>query len=197
MNNYSPSSDRNKDAIAEQLKRVLTDCQNVIEIGSGSGQHVMHFARELPHITWQPSDLSDYFDALALNLTLLPDNILVPQKLDLSQTYWLADVRFDAMFSANCLHIMAWQHVVDFFVRASNQLSCGGLLCVYGPFRYNGAFTSASNANFQQWLTLRDPESGIRDFEAVNQQAANNGFTLLEDVVMPANNQLLIWQKQG
>jgi cyclopropane fatty-acyl-phospholipid synthase-like methyltransferase len=196
MNNYSPSSERNKGAITEQLKRVLSHCENVIEIGSGSGQHVIHFAQELPHITWQPADLGDYFDALALNLTALPDNILAPKKLDLSQNHWLADVQFDAMFSANCLHIMGWQHVVDFFVRARNQLSGGAILCVYGPFRYNGEFTSASNADFQQWLTLRDPDSGIRDFEAVNQQAANNGFTLLEDVTMPANNQLLVWQKQ-
>jgi cyclopropane fatty-acyl-phospholipid synthase-like methyltransferase len=196
VHHHSPSSERNKVVIGAELKRVFADCKTVLEIGSGSGQHALHFAEQLPNIVWQPADLDPYYAGLVLNLTPRPDNILPAIKLNLSQNYWIGDASYDGMFSANCLHIMSWSDVEAFFVRAANQLISGGILCVYGPFRYNGEFTSASNQQFQHWLKMRDQVSGIRDFEAVEQQAALNGFTLLEDVPMPANNQLLIWSKQ-
>jgi cyclopropane fatty-acyl-phospholipid synthase-like methyltransferase len=196
--NYSLACERNKTAITDQLKRHFAQCRKVLEIGSGSGQHVLHFAEHLPDISWQPMDLEDYFPALTYNLTQQPQptaNILPAKPLDLSLVPWVPEVNFDGLFSANTLHIMPWQQVTGFFQCAGQQLGKGGILCIYGPFKYNGEFTSPSNAEFELWLHSRDPLSGIRDFEAVNQQARDNGFSLLHDTPMPANNQLLVWQR--
>ncbi len=195
MENFSPSSERNKDAITEQLIQTFADCTQVIEIGSGSGQHIMHFAQQLPDIHWQPTDLADFFPGLEQNLSVRAANIAAPQQLDLSSVPWLPGKLFDGLFSANTLHIMSWQHVIGFFERAGKQLSQGGRLCVYGPFNYNGEFTSEGNVKLEGWLKGRDPLSGIRDFEAVNQLASDNGFELLDDHTMPANNRLLVWNK--
>jgi cyclopropane fatty-acyl-phospholipid synthase-like methyltransferase len=195
MLNYSPSSDRNKEVITQQLTQVFAQSRKVLEVGSGSGQHVLHFAEQLPHIDWQPSDLDFYFTGLQENLTERPANVQAPLQLDLSQTPWHPGVDYDGIFSANSLHIMSWQEVIDFFERSAKQLASNGILCVYGPFRYNNEFTSPSNGDFDIWLKNRDVLSGIRDFEAVNQLAHSNGLTLLEDLAMPANNQLLSWIK--
>ena len=195
MINYSPSSERNKDPIIEQLVRVFAECHKVLEIGSASGQHVMHFAEHLPDISWQPADLANYYPGLTENLKNRASNILAPQQLDLNQMPWLPEVSFDGLFSANTLHIMSWQHVLGFFERAGLQLAKGGVLCIYGPFKYQGEFTSPSNANFDLWLKDRDHLSGVRDFEAVHQLASDNGFDLLGDEAMPANNQLVHWCK--
>lgn len=196
MINHSPACERNKDVIAEQLKVIFSRCRHVLEIGSGSGQHVVHFAEQMPSITWQPMDLPDYFSVLQHNLAFTPANIMPPVELDLDNMPWIPDVWYDGLFSANCLHIMSWQHVLGFFERAGQQLIEGGTLCIYGPFKYSGEFTSPSNANFELWLKDRDPLSGVRDFEAVVELAQSHGLTLLGDQPMPANNQLLSFSKQ-
>ena len=195
MINHSPSSERNKAPIGEQLQTLFAQCSSILEVGSGSGQHVVHFAQLLPHIQWQPMDLPDYFPGLHHNLQQRASNILEPQPVDLSQSRWLPQDDFDGIFTANTLHIMSWQQVECFFSRSSEQLQQRGVLCVYGPFKYQGQFTSPSNAQFELWLKSRDVQSGVRDFEAVVEQAHHNGFELHSDTPMPANNQLLSFIK--
>ncbi len=102
---------------------------------------------------------------------------------------------FDAVFTANSLHIMPASAVVEFFRHLNSVIEDGGLLCIYGPFKYGGDFTTPSNAQFDLWLKSRNPLSGVRDFEWVNQLASEAGLTLLEDNPMPANNQLLVWKR--
>jgi hypothetical protein len=122
-------------------------------------------------------------------------NLASPETLDVAQQDWSFS-ELDGLFSANCLHIMPEAFNTDFFRGAGEVLKIGGTLCVYGPFKYRGNFTSDSNAHFDLWLKDRDASSGIRDFEKVNQLAKNNGFELIEDRHMPANNQCLIWRKE-
>jgi cyclopropane fatty-acyl-phospholipid synthase-like methyltransferase len=123
-------------------------------------------------------------------------NVLPPLALEASQTDWRSG-RYDAVFSANTLHIMSWSEVEHFFAGVGAVLEPGGVLAVYGPFNYNGAFTSDSNARFDAWLKSRDPASGVRDFEAVNALAHAQGLLLQHDIAMPANNRTLVWQRMG
>lgn len=192
---YSEACERNKGPILEILRRELIGAHRVLEIGSGTGQHAVHFARHLPWLVWQPTDREDYFPDLEARLTLEgTPNLEPPQLLDVRNDSWSIG-RVDAVFSANTLHIMSWDAVKDFFRGAGKTVAGGGRLCVYGPFRYNGDYTSDSNARFDQHLKLNDPDSGIRDFEAVTALAEARGFRLLHDYAMPANNQLLVWEK--
>ena len=193
----SPSAERNKGPVADVLKQALPDRGLVLEIGSGTGQHVVHFAQETPHLTWQPSELREQLPPLIERLAReAPPNVRAPVALDVRDDPWpLAG--FDALFSANSLHIMAWSAVREFFRGTAAVLRAGGVLCVYGPVRYRGEYTSASNAQFDLWLKARDPQSGIRDFEALDALALAQGLRLRADHPMPANNQTLVWQRLG
>jgi cyclopropane fatty-acyl-phospholipid synthase-like methyltransferase len=191
----SPSCERNKEVIAKVLVEAFSQCKNVLEVGSCTGQHVVHFAQLMPSITWQPMDFAEYFTGLQQNLEQRPENVLAPVELKLSAIPWLPNTQFDGLFSANTLHIMSWQHVIGFFERAGIQLKKDGILCLYGPFKYNGKFTSPSNAGFEQRLKDNDPLSGVRDFEAVIELAVANNLELQTDHSMPANNQLLVLKK--
>jgi len=193
MLNYSEASERNKQPIFNRLVPYLTADTRVLEIGSGSGQHALFIASQLPQISWQPSEQAQYVEALALNIEqLATDNIEKPLTLDVREKW--PTQRFNAIYSANTLHIMSWQSVQAFFVGASRGIAPCGYLFVYGPFRYQSKFTAPSNRAFDQMLRERDPQSGIRDFEAVNALADKAGFSLVADYEMPANNQLVIWQ---
>lgn len=195
MINFSEACERNKKPIAEQLVKQFANCKSLIEIGSGSGQHALHFANALPHLTWQATDLEPYFSALEFNLNDGPDNLHPPQQLDLDSDVWLPAGDFDGLFSANTLHIMAWPQVEAFFVRSGKQLKQGARMCIYGPFNYNGEYSSPSNAEFDVWLASRGEGSAIRDIEKVTEHAKLNGFKLVDDIKMPANNQLLCFDK--
>ena len=197
MINQSPACERNKESIAEQLIHAFDSCEQVLEVGSGSGQHVLHFAKQMPKIVWQPMDFGDYIATLQHNLQGSADNILAPMTLSLENTPWVIDVKYDGLFSANTLHIMSWDHVIGFFERAGKQLKVGGVLCIYGPFKYGGEFTSPSNLGFEQWLKQRDPLSGVRDFEAICELARQNHLSFVSDQAMPANNQFLIFNKNS
>jgi hypothetical protein len=155
----------------------------------------VHFATGLPHLTWQPSELPEHLPPLAERVRLQGgENLRVPLALDVRDDPWeLAPV--DAVFSANTLHIMAWSGVCEFFRGVGGVLRLPGVLCVYGPFRFNGAHTSASNAEFDHWLKARDPVSGIRDFEALDALARSAGLKFAADHAMPANNRTLVWRK--
>jgi len=190
---YSESCERNGAPIFRVLREVLPQQGPVLEIGSGTGQHACEFAAALPGLQWQTSDVPHVLPALKANLEVhAAENVLAPVALDVAGDW--PGQRFAAAFTANSLHIMSWQHVESLFAGLPAVMNDTFKLCVYGPFNYEGRFTSDSNARFEDWLKARDPLSGIRDFEAVNELAGSAGLELLHDVGMPANNRLLVWQ---
>jgi cyclopropane fatty-acyl-phospholipid synthase-like methyltransferase len=191
----SEACERNKGPILAVLGAELAARHAVLEIGSGSGQHAVHFATHLPHLTWQPSEMRSQLAPLIERLRReAPPNLRAAIALDVHDDPWPAEDQ-DAVFSANTLHIMAWSAVREFFRGSASVLRPGGVLCVYGPMRYRGEYTSASNAQFDQWLKERDPQSGIRDFEALDALARAHGLQLRADHTMPANNQTVVWQR--
>jgi len=192
---YSESCDQNRDPILAVLKPLFVDCKDVLEIGSGTGQHAVYFAEKMPELTWHSSDTQENHDAIHqwLNEAALA-NTRSPIDLDVSRSEW-PQKRFDAVFSANTAHIMHWPMVEDLFTGVGKVLRNDGLFVLYGPFNYNNQFTSDSNARFDIWLKERDPYSGVRNFEDVNQLAENAGMQLKQDYEMPANNRILCWQK--
>ncbi len=196
MLNFSPSCERNKDVIAQTLMPYFSQQAQVLEIGSLSGQHAIHFCQKFPSLVWQPSDLANNLEALQHNIVEAElDNCLSVLALDVSNKAAWPNKTFDIIYSANTLHIMSWSHVETLFHSLPKVCCSGTILAIYGPFNYNNAFTSESNKIFEVWLKDRDESSGIRDFEQVNELAKQGGFILKDDVKMPANNQLLIWQK--
>ena len=190
---FSEACERNKDPILEVLRDAMAACTHVLEVGSGTGQHAVHFALALPQIVWQPSETAEAMPGLRKRIFEEgPKNLRAPVFLDVTETPW--DVRkVDGVFTANTLHIMHWPQVEAFFANLPAVMKPETVLAVYGPFRYRGAFTSPSNREFDAMLRARDPGSGIRDFEAVNALAEHAGFRLLADHRMPAHNQTLIW----
>ena len=193
---YSQACENNKDYILAVLSRRLSEPARVTEIGSGTGQHAVHFTQHLPHLIWQTTDLSENVELLNKRILLAGrKNLPSAISLDVTQEQWNCESPTH-IFSANSLHIMAELSVRDFFTGIRKILVSGSMLFIYGPFKYQNEFTSESNARFDLWLKARDPESGIRDFETVNGYAISSGLVLEEDNVMPANNQLLVWKKQ-
>ena len=192
---FSESCVQNRDPILAVLRVWFADRRHVLEIGSGTGQHAVYFAPELPHLVWQTADVPPHHAGIRawLDDAALP-NVRPPLALDVNQTGWRSG-RYDAVFSANTLHIMSWPEVEQFFAGMGEVLEPGGVLAVYGPFNYNGAYTSESNARFDAWLKSRDPASGVRDFEAVDALARAQGLILQQDIAMPANNRSLVWRK--
>lgn len=192
---YSESCDQNRVPILTILREAFAHTSHVLEIGSGTGQHAVYFGAALPHLRWQTADVAQHHPGIDAWLTeaALP-NVLSPLELDVSHTRWHAG-RYDAVFSANTLHIMSTPEVEKCFAGIGQVLEPGGVLAIYGPFNYQGQFTSDSNARFDQWLKGRDPASGIRDFEAVDALAREQGLALVQDYAMPANNRTLVWTK--
>lgn len=191
----APSCERNRAPILSVLRRWFADRRRVLEIGSGTGQHAVHFAAALPGLTWRASDRADCLDGMRawLDEAALP-NTPPPLALDVAQGPW-PRTRFDAAFSANTLHIMGWPEVEACFEGLARVLEDDALLVVYGPFNHGGAYTSESNRAFDGWLRSRDARSGIRDFEAVDALARGIGLALVEDAAMPANNRCLVWRR--
>ena len=191
---FSDACERNKGPILAVLRDAFAGRTRVVEIGAGTGQHAVHFARHLPQLEWQPTDRAEHLPGLAARIAAEgPPNLLPPLELDVLRQPW-PTLRADAVFSANTLHIMSWQAVEALYAGLRHVLEPTGVLAVYGPFRYAGGFTTASNAGFDAMLRERDPASGLRDFEAVNALAEKIGLRLQADHAMPANNQLLVWR---
>lgn len=191
---FSPACERNSEPILTILRGLFIDTTRVLEIGSGTGQHAVYFGKHLPHLIWQTSDLpSNHPSIKAWQEEAQLPNVLPPLALDVSASNWNIG-SYDAIFSANTCHIMAWQQVEQMFAGFPHILRSGGLACIYGPFNYDGHFTSPSNAAFDESLRARDPLMGIRDIEAMQALAEKHGLQLLADNAMPAHNRLLVWQ---
>lgn len=214
---FAPACERNRDPILEVLREHFGDSGRVLEIGGGTGQHAVHFAAAMPWLTWQCSDRAEYLPGIRawLDDAGLPNT---PSPVELDVGDWASLVRgrmpsppslehllsqagegtaFDALFSANTLHIMGWPQVQAFFAGVGAVLAGGGTLVVYGPFNYSGDYSSDSNREFDGWLRGRDPASAIRDFEAVDALAHGAGLVLQDDIAMPANNRCLVWRHAG
>jgi len=195
MKRFSDACERNRDPILAVLRRVFGDRTAVLEIGSGTGQHAAYFARALPHLAWQPSDVAENLPSIRLwREEAQAPGPREPIELDVDRPFPV--VQADAVFSANTCHIISWPQVERFFAGVAGLLPKGGVLALYGPFNYGGKHTSPSNAEFDAWLRGRDPASGLRDFEAIAALAKEHHMTLEEDNAMPANNRLLVFRKQ-
>jgi hypothetical protein len=194
---HSPSCDRNREPILTVLRKYFADRHDALEIGSGTGQHAVHFAAAMPGLRWQCSDVADNLPGIRMWLveTALP-NTPAPIELDVARGPWPTQT-FDAVFSANSLHIMGWADVEALFAGLDAVLANDATLVVYGPFNYGGDYTSDSNREFDGWLKARDRRSGIRDFEAVDALANTVGLKLVADVAMPANNRCLVWRREA
>jgi SAM-dependent methyltransferase len=192
---HSEACDRNKGPILGYLRTAFAAARSVLEIGSGTGQHAVHFAAALPHLAWQPTDVDANLEMLSARFAVeAPANVLAPLALDVHAQPWPVGPH-DAIFTANTLHIVDAAGVEAFFRGVGAVLPAGGTLCVYGPFKYRGAFTTPSNAAFDADLRARDPRSGIRDFERIAALAGAQGLALVADHSMPANNQLLHFRR--
>ena len=194
---FSAPCERNKDVILDVIRPSLKAVSSVLEVGSGTAQHAIHFAREFPDLDWQTSDQEEYLSGIRAQLANANlNNVLEPLLLDVNQAQWIPNQqRFPLIYTANTFHIMAWSDVCAFFAGLQQVTADKAQLIVYGPFKYGGQFTSESNAEFDESLRSRGTGSGIRDFEAVDDLAKASGFKLLIDQKMPANNQCLIWQR--
>jgi hypothetical protein len=193
---FSPAADRNKQPILDVLRQMLPERGSALEIASGTGQHVAWFASGLPHWTWQPTDaqpgalISIAARVAQQGLT----NVRTPLLLDVMAARWLPDdVRFDAIFCANMLHIAPWATCAALMRGSTQHLASGGALITYGPYLEDGVPTSAGNLAFDQSLRERDPDWGIRLREDVEQEAHRAGLQLSARHVMPTNNLLLVW----
>lgn len=197
MKQFSESCEQNQQPILDVLQQVFVKPGLVLEIGSGTGQHAAWLPLRLTHLVWQPSDQHEYLPSIAAWVEEVDaDNVRSPFVLDVNQAHWPVDSA-DYVFSANTAHIMSWASVVAFFEGVGRILQPGGDFCLYGPFNYDGNFTSVSNLRFDAWLKQRDPESGIREFNQLNKLANDNGMDLVSDFEMPVNNRILHWQKRA
>ncbi len=191
---FSQACENNKDPILQVIKTVFAQPATVWEIGSGTGQHACYFARQLPHIEWQPTDRSENIPGICLwREEACTPNLKPPLTLDVADAVWPCDT-IDALFTANTLHIMSWEEVQIFFARLAVHLNAKAFVCIYGPFNYNGVYTSDSNARFDQMLKSQRASMGIRAFEDIMVLAASAGLELISDNAMPANNRLLALQ---
>lgn len=191
---HAPSTEKNREPILAVLREVFADRRQVLEIGSGTGQHAIHFCGQLTHLTWQTSDRPDFLPGIRAWLAeaALP-NVLAPFEFDVLGPWPTG--HYDAVFTANTLHIMSWPAVEALFAGLPGVLAEGGKLLIYGPFNVGGHYTSESNAAFDRSLKETAPHQGLRDVGEVNALAERAGLALRENREMPSNNRCLIWQR--
>lgn len=191
---FAPACERNREPILRVLREAFADRARVLEIGSGTGQHAVHFAAAMPWLRWQCSDRPEQLPGIRqwLDEAALP-NTPAPLALDVAGT-WPSGT-YDAVFSANTLHIMGWPEVERLFAQLPGVTTDDAVLAIYGPFNQDGRYTSESNAAFDRSLKARDPRMGLRDAAAVDALAAAAGFVLQADHAMPANNRCRVWRR--
>lgn len=192
---FSPACERNREPILAVLAEVFARAHAVLEIGSGTGQHAVYFARELPHLQWYPSDRAEYHAGIdAWRADEGTENLHPPVLLDVNMPQWPAVDGVDAVFSANTAHIMSWHEVCRMLRGVAAMLPDGAPFCLYGPFNRDGEFTSDSNREFHQSLQLRMPHMGLRDIDALREEAGPQGLMLEAVHELPANNLMLVWR---
>ena len=192
---YSQACENNKAPILNKIKAYLTGKKKILEIGSGTGQHAVHFAKHLPNVIWQTADQAMHHEGINawLDETEL-SNLIAPITLDLNHD-WPVTEKYEAVYTANTLHIVSKPLVEKLIIGAAKHSQAQSHLFIYGPFNFNGKFTSESNQAFDAMLRERDPLSGIRDQEWVVSLAKRQGYELVQDHEMPANNRLLVFKR--
>ncbi len=195
MKRVAPAAARNREPILRVLERVFPDAGLVLEVASGSGEHIVYFADALPHLAWQPSDPDpEARDSIAAwRAEAGSSNILPPLVLDASSDTWPIDSA-DAVLCINMIHIAPFMACVGLMRGAARILPRGAALVTYGPYTVNGAHTAPSNAAFDEALRTSNPEWGVRDIDQVASAAAEHGIRLVERIAMPANNFTLVWR---
>lgn len=192
----APACERNRQPILEVLREELRGKFRVLEIGSGTGQHAVFFGAALPQLRWQTSELPQHHASILAWLEHAGlENVLPPLTLDVTG-FDPGALSFDAVFSANTAHIMSIEAVGRMFALAGKVLEEGGLFCLYGPFNFEGRFSSDSNADFDASLKQRDPAMGIRDIEQLDRFAATAGLSRVRLYAMPANNNVAVWVRE-
>ncbi len=191
----APAAERNFLPILGVLKREFRKATRVLEIGAGTGQHAVGFAREMPWLRWLPSDRPGNIAGIeGWRATARAENLEAPATLDVSRDA-PPDGPFDAAFSANTAHIMDQAAVRNMFTVVGSVLESGGLFCLYGPFREQGEFSTESNAQFDASLRRADPSMGLRDLEALDADAASAGLSRIRRFAMPGNNLMLVYER--
>lgn len=194
---YSPAADRNKEPIFNVISQYIGENGRLLEIGTGTGQHAIYISKKMPNLHWITSDQEHYLSGIKMWLKEAKlSNIHGPEKLVIGEDDFPSKRPFDYVFSANTLHIMSWKENKTLFKLLGKRLREGCLVFFYGPFNYNNDYISQSNKEFDIALKANDSKSGIRNFEDVVSAMNKAGFKLLKDHVMPANNQLLVFERQ-
>lgn len=197
MKRHAPATARNRDPILEVLRAALPPRGRVLEIASGSGEHAIWFARHMPEIAWQPSDADESARASieAHRAEHRLPNLAPAIALDATSPAWRVDAA-DAIVCINMIHIAPWEACVGLFRGAARLLAPGGSLFLYGPFRFGGAFTASSNAEFDASLRARDARFGVRDLDDVSALATAHGFVRDRVLAMPANNHSIVFARR-
>ena len=188
---FSQAAENNKGPILQVLQQHCQAPGALLEIGAGTGQHAAWLSAQLPHLQWQPSDVPENLPTIRHWLSQSPNPAKTPLALDVAGQWPTGP--FDYLFTANTFHIMAQSLVAHCIAEGCQRLSTTGLFLVYGPFNYDGQFTSDSNRQFEDWLKATDPQRGIRDKEWIEQEFARHGRQCLADHAMPANNRVLVF----
>lgn len=188
---FSQACENNKAPILTVLRQHCQSPGTLLEIGAGTGQHAAWLSGQLPHLTWQPSDVAENLPAVRQWLQDPDSQALAPIVLDVSGT-WPAQ-QFDYLFTANTFHIMSRQLVARCIEEGCRHLAPNGQFLIYGPFKINGRFTSESNATFELWLKDIDPLRAIRDKEWIEEEFARHGRKLQAVYDLPANNMMLVF----
>jgi len=192
---YAPSCEQNQQVILDSLKILFIAPGDVLEIGSGTGQHAVFFTQQLSHLNWQPSDLETEQLGMKLWFKDVEHNrIKSPIVLDVDMKNWSVE-QMNYIFTANTTHIISSKQTEKLFKHVGATLKIDGLFVQYGPFNYNEKYTSASNAQFDIWLKQRNSLSCIKNFETLLKLAKIESMKIFKDIEMPANNRLLVWQK--
>ena len=193
---FASSAERNKEAILDVLKQELVDQDIVLEYGSGTAQHLTHFAKAMPSIQWQPSDLSGQISGIKQWMSeAMCQNIRDPIELDL-RTLVIPTSNITACYTANTFHIISWLAVKNAFELSAKLLGSGSKFLVYGPFSSNGQHNSHGNQEFDQQLRNNNSDSGIRDTSDLNTLAIQYEFSPAREIAMPANNRILVWVRK-